>query len=165
MPENPEAAKSARDRYHDQVDSIIAGHPIHVMLVTFPIALTVGALGGDLFYWWSGDPFFARLGLWTTGWGFAFGLLSALSGTAELLLARGIRRRIEPWSHAVAAMVLLAVIGANWAWRLDQGAEAAILPWGLFLSVAGLVAVGFAGWHGGQLVFEHQIGIGRPSRD
>lgn len=134
------------------------------MLVTFPIALTVGTLGADLFYWFSADPFFARVGLWTAGWGFVLGVPAAASGVAELLVSKGIRRRIEPWSHGVAAMLLLAILGANWALRWYQGSGAA-LPWGLFLSVIGMGAVGFAGWHGGKLVFEHQIGISLDNRD
>lgn len=158
--EAPVSQDRSEDPFVGNVASSIhlAGHPIHVMLVTFPIALVCATLGADLFYWWSADPFFARVGLWTSGWGFVMGTAAALSGTAELLLVRGIRRSAEPWSHAVAAMMLLSVIGANWGLRLfDQ--EAAILPWGLFLSVLGLVFVGLAGWHGGKLVFEHQIGV------
>ena len=151
--------RGARDPYADKVGSAVAlsGHPIHVMLVTFPIALVCATLGGDLFYWWTADPFFARVGLWTSGWGFGLGVVSAISGTAEMMLVRGIRRRAESWSHAVAAMMLLSIIGANWGLRLIDP-EAAVLPWGLFLSLLGLVFVGLAGWHGGKLVFEHQIG-------
>lgn len=136
----------------------LAGHPIHAMMVTFPIALVVATLGADIFWWLGGDPFFARVGLWTSGWGFGMGVLAGLAGTAELLAGKGIRRRPESWNHAVAAMMLLAVIGANWALRLTHG-DAAILPWGLFLSLIGLAFVGLAGWQGGKLVFEHQIGV------
>ncbi|MFM2044611.1 MAG: hypothetical protein RLY86_3187 [Pseudomonadota bacterium] len=159
-----EIARIARDPHRHSVDSIvaIAGHPIHAMLVAFPITLTVGTLGGDLLYWWSGDAFFARLSLWASGVGFGMGILSALSGTAELLLVRGIRRRVAPWGHAVAAMTLLAVLGANWGLRLEDP-EGAVFPWGLYLSGLGLVAVGFAGWHGGQLVFEHGVGVSQDS--
>jgi len=136
----------------------LAGHPIHAMMVTFPIALAVATLGADVFWWLLGDPFFARVGLWTSGWGFGMGVLAGLAGTAELLAGEGIRRRPESWNHAVAAMMLLAVIGANWGLRFMHGEEA-ILPWGLFLSLVGLVFVGLAGWQGGKLVFEHQIGV------
>jgi uncharacterized membrane protein len=136
----------------------LAGHPLHAMLVTFPIALIVATLGADIFWWLLADPFYARVGLWTSGWGFGMGVLSAVVGTAELLAGPGIRRRPESWSHAVAAMMLLATIGANWGLRLAN-AEAAILPWGMILSIGGLVFVGFAGWQGGKLVFEHQIGV------
>jgi uncharacterized membrane protein len=158
------AQDRSRDPFEQRVQSSIqlAGHPIHVMLVTFPIALVCATLGADLFYWWSADPFVARVGLWTSGWGFAMGATAALSGTAELLVSRGIRRSAEPWSHAVAAMMLLSVIAANWGLRLFDR-EGAVLPWGLFLSGLGLVFVGLAGWHGGKLVFEHQIGVSENS--
>ncbi|MFN3515186.1 MAG: DUF2231 domain-containing protein [Phenylobacterium sp.] len=153
-------APPARDPHYHEIGSQIAlaGHPIHAMLVTFPIALVCATLGGDFFYWLTADPFFARVSLWTSGWGFGLGLLAAVVGTAELLAARGIRRRPESWSHAVAAMMLLSVIGANWGLRLIDR-EGMVLPWGAFLSALGLVLVGLAGWHGGKLVFEHQMGV------
>lgn len=128
------------------------------MLVTFPIALVVGTLGADAFWWLTADPFFARLGLWTSGWGFVMGLLAAVAGTAELLAGPGIRRRPQSWTHAVVAMMLLATVGANWGLRLYDPIDA-ILPWGALLSLGGLLYVGLAGWHGGKLVFEHQIGV------
>nr|WP_253189717.1 DUF2231 domain-containing protein [Paraburkholderia fungorum] len=43
------------------------GHPIHVMMVHFPIAFVVATLGVDVIYWWSGDPFWIRAGLWAAG--------------------------------------------------------------------------------------------------
>lgn len=128
------------------------------MLVTFPIALIVATLGADIFWWLTADPFFGRVGLWTSGWGFGMGLLAAVAGTVELLAGAGIRRNPASWSHAVSAMSLLAVIGANWGWRLMQD-TAAILPWGLLLSAGGLVLVAIAGWQGGRLVFEHGVGV------
>jgi uncharacterized membrane protein len=136
----------------------LAGHPVHAMLVTFPIALIVGTLGADIFWWLLADPFFARVGLWTSGWGFGMGMLAALAGTVELLAGPGIRRNPASWSHAVAAMALLAVIGANWGWRL-LGDPTGILPWGMLLSVGGVLLVGIAGWQGGRLVFEHGVGV------
>ncbi len=136
----------------------LAGHPVHAMLVTFPIALIVATLGADIFWWLTADPFFGRVGLWTSGWGFGMGVLSAVAGTVELLAGPGIRRNPASWSHAVAAMALLSVIGANWGWRLLHD-TAAILPWGLLLSAGGLVLVGIAGWQGGRLVFEHGVGV------
>lgn len=157
MADTPTRLDSPHDR---PIDSLVAvaGHPIHAMLVTFPIALVIATAGCDALYWWTGDAFFARASLWTSGWGFIMGLAAGLAGTVELLGVRAIRHRGESWSHAVAAMLLLAVIGANWGLRLAGGADA-IFPWGLFLSGLGLVFVSLAAWHGGKLVFEHQIGV------
>ena len=135
----------------------VAGHPIHAMLVHFPIALVMCTLGIDGLYWLTADPFWVRVGIWSTGFAFAFGVLASVAGTAELLAVPGIRVRVASWNHAIAAMTLLAVAGANWGLRLNY--PEAVLPHGLLLSVlaAGLTAL--AGWHGGKLVFDHGVGL------
>lgn len=139
--------------------SIVAlvGHPLHVMMVHFPVAFVVATLGVDVFYWWTGDPFWVRVGVWAAGVAFWSGVAASLVGTAELLLVRGIRLLEASWSHAIAAMTLLAVAGANWGLRLAY--PEAILPHGLALSALASVMTGFAGWHGGKLVFDHGVGI------
>jgi len=135
----------------------VVGHPIHVMMVHFPVAFVLATLGVDLCYWWSGDPFWARVGLWSAGIAFWTGVAASIAGTAELLLVRGIRVLEASWSHAVAAMTLLAIAGASWGVRLTY--PDAILPHGLALSGLASVMTGFAGWHGGKLVFDHGVGI------
>lgn len=134
-----------------------ASHPIHAMLVAFPISLAVCTVGADLFYWWTGDAFWARAALWTTGVGFFMGLLSGLSGTAELLLVPGIRARAASWTHFIFAMTLLSAFGLNWGIRLT-GFEEAVLPYGLLLSLLVAALTALTGWHGGKLVFDYQIG-------
>lgn len=138
----------------------ILGHPIHAMSVAFPVALTFCALGADLFYWWSGDAFWARAGLWAAGTGFFFGMLAGFSGTAELLLVPGIRARAPAWTHFVIAVMLLSLLGANWGHRM-QGYEAAVLPYGLLLSALSVVVVSATGWHGGKLVFDYRLGTSK----
>src|SRR5271156_2010557 len=69
----------------------VVGHPIHVMMVHFPIAFVIATLGVDVFYWWSGDSFWVRVGLWSTGVAFWSGVAASIVGTGELLLVRGIR--------------------------------------------------------------------------
>jgi uncharacterized membrane protein len=135
----------------------LAGHPIHAMTVHFPIVLVFVTLGADLFYWWSADPFWLRVGLWAIGFAFATGVGAGLVGTAELLLVPQIRRRLQSWTHAVIAMNLLAIVGVNWGLRLTD--LDAVLPHGLLLSVLGAVFTGLAGWHGGKLIFHHGVGV------
>jgi uncharacterized membrane protein len=135
----------------------LVGHPIHVIMVHFPIAFAIATLGVDVFYWFSGDVFWARVGIWSTGMAFWSGVAASIVGTGELLLVRGIRLLEASWSHAVAAMTLIAIVGANWGLRLID--PASILPHGLALSALATVMVGFAGWHGGKLVFDHGVGI------
>jgi uncharacterized membrane protein len=135
----------------------LVGHPIHVMMVHFPIAFVLATLGVDVFYWWTGDPFWVRVGLWSAGIAFWTGVAASIVGTAEILLVRGIRVLEASWSHAVAAMTLVAIAGANWGLRLVD--PESILPHGLILSGITAAMTGFAGWHGGKLVFDHGIGI------
>ena len=148
----------------DETESRVAvwGHPIHAMSVAFPVALTFCTFGADLIYWWTGDGFWARAGLWAAGTGFLFGMLAGFAGTAELLLVPGIRARAAAWTHAILAVMLLAVLGANWGHRLS-GYEEAVLPYGLLLSAFCTLMVIFTGWHGGKLVFDHRLGTRKGS--
>ena len=136
----------------------IAGHPLHPMTVTFPIAFLMAALPSDLAFMLLDDPFWARVSLWLLGVGTIMGVVAGVVGTIELLWVSGIRRRLTSWSHFVMAVMLLAVGFANWMLRLDDAAGA-ILPWGLYLSAVGVVLTATAGWLGAKLVFHHQIGV------
>jgi uncharacterized membrane protein len=141
----------------------VAGHPIHAMLVTFPIALTMCTLGADGFYWWTGDGFWARAALWASGMAFLLGVAAGLAGTVELLLVPGIRARAASWTHFVLAVMLLSILGANWGYRLT-GYEEAVLPWGALLSTLAAGFTALTGWHGGKLVFDYQIGTSRNGK-
>lgn len=141
----------------------VAGHPLHAMSVHFPIALVIATLGTDVFFWWTADPFWVRVGIWSAGFAFATGLGAGLVGTAELLLVPGIRGRVASWAHAIAAITLIAVAGLNWGVRLAD--PDAVLPHGLMLSLLATVLTGLAGWHGGKLIFHHGIGLMVSAKD
>lgn len=150
-------------QFHQTESSIaVAGHPLHAMAVAFPIALTISTFGADLLYWWTGDRFWPRVALWSGGVAFWIGLVAAVTGIGELVFSPGIRRRISVWTHFIAAVMLLSVIGANWGLRLGGHVEA-VLPFGLLLSALAALLTMLAGWHGGKLVFEHQIGVSSDS--
>ena len=105
---NPSAADPA---WHDLDSRIaVAGHPVHAMLVAFPIAGVFATAFADVAYWWTSDPFWVRAALWASGGAFAMGCVAALSGLGEMVFVPGVRRRAAVWSHAVAAMVLMRAI-------------------------------------------------------
>lgn len=135
----------------------IASHPLHAMTVNFPIAYLLGGLASDLAYWWTGDPFWARVSLWIIGAGFFLGALAAVFGMLEFLLVKEIRSFVSSWGHFLAGITLLGIAAANWWGRLPDP-QAAVLPWGLFLSAVSAAAVSWAAWLGGKLVFDHNIG-------
>jgi uncharacterized membrane protein len=139
----------------------IAGHPLHAMLVAFPIALTMCVLGADLLYWWTGDVFWTQVAGWAAFGAFLMGGIAGITGTVELLIVPAIRNRSASWTHFILAVMLLSILAANWFLRIGDP-QGAVLPWGLLLSLvaAGMTAV--TGWHGGKLVFDYQIGIRLP---
>lgn len=136
----------------------ISRHPLHPMLVTFPIALLICGLASDLAFLWFMDDFWARVSLWLLGVGTLMGIIAGTTGAIELLFVGGIRRRAAAWNHFVMGTMLLAVSFTNWFWRLPDS-SAAVLPLGMYLSFLGVVLVALTGWMGGKLVFEDEVGV------
>ena len=136
----------------------VGGHPIHPVLIHFPVAALLMLVGTDLAYLLTGDFFWARAGLWLVGVGTLGGWVSGLAGLIDLVTVRRIRRLITAWCHAIVAVMLLSLASFNWLLRMGEPA-AHILPWGAFISLltAGLVAI--AGFLGGQLVYEYAVGV------
>ncbi len=158
-PPDPLVDPIEENRALQDIESKIAinGHPLHAMLVAFPIALTMSVLGADLLYWWTGDVFWARAAGWAAFGAFLMGVLAGITGTVELLIVAGIRNRAASWTHFILAVMLLSILGANWVLRIGDPAGA-ILPAGLALSLVAAGMTALTGWHGGKLVFDYQIG-------
>ena len=62
----------------------IAGHPIHPMLIPFPIAFFVGTFVTDLAFWRTGNEFWATAGLYLLGAGLIMAALAAVAGSIDL---------------------------------------------------------------------------------
>lgn len=112
----------------------ILGHPIHPMLIHFPVAALIGLIATDIAFILTADSFWARGGLWLAGIGMAGGWLSGTMGLADLLIVHEIRRLIIAWCHALMAVTLLSLATLNWFLRVGDP-ELLILPWGLYLSL------------------------------
>ncbi len=134
------------------------GHPIHPMLVHFPISYFLGVVATDAAYWWTGEAFWASVSFWLLAAGVAMGTLAALAGTLDFLLVREIRQHVSSWSHFLVAVMMLSMATANWWMRI--GDHGGLWPWGALLSVATALAVSAAGVLGGKLVYDHRIAIG-----
>jgi uncharacterized membrane protein len=142
----------------------VAGHPLHPLLVTFPIAFLVSALATDFGYWLTHDPFWARASLWLLGAGFICGILAALSGMIDFLRIDRVRKRSAGWAHMLGNIAALLIAAVNWILRFDNPVNA-ILPRGITLSVLVSLLLGVTGWYGGELAYRHKVGvIGDSSR-
>ncbi len=84
----------------------IAGHPLHPLIVTFPIAFLIGASGADLGYWLTSDPFWERAALWLIGAGFIAGLLAALTGMLDFLKINRVKKHNASWIHMIGSVTV-----------------------------------------------------------
>lgn len=135
----------------------ITGHPIHPMLIHFPVAALVALVASDFAFLYTGDPFWARSGLWLAGVGAFGGWIASIAGAIDLFTVRRIRWLIAGWCHAILAVMMLSVASLNWLLRF--GASDAVMPWGLYLSLLTGVLIGAASALGGRLVYEHAVGV------
>jgi uncharacterized membrane protein len=61
----------------------IAGHPIHPMLIPFPVAFLVATLVSDLIFWRTGNPGWATASLWLLGAALVMAALAAVAGLTD----------------------------------------------------------------------------------
>lgn len=136
----------------------IAGHPIHPMLIHFPVAALIGLIGTDLAFALTDDFFWARAGFWLATVGVLGGWLSGIIGLLDLVMVREIRRLVTAWCHGIMAIMLLSLATLNWMLRLGDP-SALIMPWGLYLTLFSGLMIGLTSFLGGQLVYDHAIGV------
>lgn len=166
-PNVPPLIESHEAEYRDSgVTSTVAvaGHPIHPLLVTFPIGLLVTAFGTDLGYWLTSDPFWARASIWLIGAGFVSGIVAALTGMMDFLRIDRVRKRRAGWVHMIGNVVALGLTLVNWILRWDN-VTAAVLPTGIIISFIVASLLGITGWYGAELIYRHKVAvIGYSSR-
>ena len=136
----------------------IAGHPIHPMLIPFPIAFFVATFVCDLVFWRSGNPSWAEATIWLLGAGLVMAALAAVVGLADVLGDAQLRDLSTAWWHAGANVVAVAIELYNWYSRYSQGSNA-VLPTGLILSLIVVAILLFSGWKGWEMVYRHRVGV------
>jgi uncharacterized membrane protein len=136
----------------------IGGHPIHPMLIHFPVAALMGLIATDIAYLLTDDFFWARAGLWLCGVGAFGGWISGCVGLIDLVSVPRIRRLITAWCHATLAVMLLSLASLNWLLRVDD-AGAQIWPWGIYVSALTGLLIAVTSNLGGQLVYERAVGV------
>ena len=136
----------------------VAGHPLHPMLIPFPIAFFVGTLVSDAVFWRSGDAFWATASFYLLGAAITMALLAALAGFTDFLGDRRIRALGHAWQHMIGNLLAVGLAIINFVLRLGDP-SAAVVPTGLILSAAVGALLVFTGWRGGDLVYKHRVGI------
>ncbi|KRC82208.1 DUF2231 domain-containing protein [Sphingomonas sp. Root241] len=136
----------------------IAGHPIHPMLIPFPIAFFVGTLAVDIAYSQTGDPFWTTAGRWLLIAGLIMAALAALAGLTDFLGDRRIRALSAAWHHMIGNVIVVLLEVFNLGQRLGQG-DGFVVPMGMILSVVVTLLLLYNGWRGWEMVYRGRVGV------
>jgi uncharacterized membrane protein len=139
----------------------LAGHPLHPMLVPFPIAFLVATFACDLAYWSTRDAFWAIVAAWALGAGIVTAALAALAGLTDFFGNARIRAIDHAWHHMVGNVVVVVLAIISFWIRMSTGTADGILPWGLILSLLTVLLLLYTGWKGGELAYGQRVGM-RP---
>jgi uncharacterized membrane protein len=137
----------------------IAGHPLHPMIIPFPIVFFVSVFAVDLVYLSQGERVWALASMWFLGAGLVMAALAAVAGLTDFLGDRQVRALRQAWMHMIGNVAAVLLEAVNLYLRWSQGAEAAVAPAGVVLSGVVVVLLLFNGWMGWELVYRHRVGI------
>jgi uncharacterized membrane protein len=135
------------------------GHPVHPMLIVFPLGLLSTAVIGDILYIATNDPDFATFSFLAMGAGLVGGLAAALFGLVDwLAIPQGTRARRIGAVHGGGNLVVVLLFAVSFLMRTKG---AAYLP-DTSPFIAALLGAGIAlvtAWLGGELVFRLRVAV------
>lgn len=134
----------------------IGGHPIHPMIVPYPIACLTAVVATDIAARTTGDPFWARASKWLVGAGIVTGLAAGAVGAVDYYTIRRAREKKTGQLHAYGNPVAIGLAVASFALRRgdEEPGDGAV---GLSVATAGLLGV--TAWAGAELSYRHMIGV------
>ncbi|MGC4851783.1 DUF2231 domain-containing protein [Micromonospora sp. DT15] len=141
----------------------VLGHPVHPMLVMFPVALLATAVLFDLVDTVGGPDFLGEVAYWNITVGLIGGLLAAAAGSFDLLaIPSGTRAKRVGLLHAGANIAVILLFAAVWAVRLNADSRAA---GGALIAIelVALAILGISAWLGGELVDRLGVGVDRDA--
>jgi uncharacterized membrane protein len=136
----------------------LLGHPIHQMLIVFPLGLLAMAVVFDLLALGLAEGYWSEIAYWMIAAGVITGLLAAPFGFVDwVAIPSGTRAKRIGAIHGAGNVVVVLLFAASWLMRGD----APRTPDGLALALsfaAGVLAL-FTGWLGGELVDRLSVGV------
>jgi uncharacterized membrane protein len=135
----------------------IAGHPIHPMLVPFPIAFFVSVFVCDVAFKSSSVALWATAALWLLGAGLVMAALAALAGLTDFFGEPRVRALNDAWWHA--GINVLAVLLSFYNFYIRYGDPAAAGTTGLAISLIVVLLLLVSGWKGWEMVYRHRVGV------
>lgn len=144
----------------------IAGHPVHPMLIPFPLALWTTSLVTDvIFYFWRNSSLLL-ISKFLLAAGCVGAVAAAIPGIVDWLSIKNPSvKRIANW-HARLNIIALIIFAISLYLRMRAGSAwvnySLKIPF--LISFVGVILISISGWLGGALSFEHGVGVA-PQHD
>jgi uncharacterized membrane protein len=136
----------------------LLGHPIHQMLIVFPLGLLGTAVFFDVLSIVLANSYWSEIALWMMVAGVVTGLLAAPFGLIDwLAIPRGTRAKRIGALHGGGNVVVLLLFAASAFLRVPAPMAPTALA--LSLSFVGLFLSLATGWLGGELVDRLGVGV------
>jgi len=138
----------------------IAGHPIHPMLIPFPLALWATSFVVDVLFYFLRHPTLLIIAKFMIAAGCLGAIAAAIPGIIDwLAIKNGDAKKVANW-HARLNIAALVVFGISLFLRLGSYSELVgrklTIPF--LLSLVGVILISISGWLGGELAFRYGIG-------
>lgn len=137
----------------------IFGHPIHPLLIVFPLGLLSAAVIFDIIYFFTDSLRAAAASYYNALAGILGGLLAAIFGLWDWLAIPGrTRAKRVGLLHGVGNVGVLLLFAISW-W-LRRGVQDHVpSAWAFVAALAGLTLSLLTGWLGGELVYRLRVGV------
>jgi uncharacterized membrane protein len=137
----------------------LLGHPIHPMLIVFPLGLLVSAVIFDILYFITGNAALATVSFWNIAGGVIGGLVAAVFGLLDwLAVPAGTRAKQIGLYHGVGNVVVVLLFAVSW-WQRRNHPNLEPGPITFTLEVVGLALGTVTAWLGGELVDRLGVGV------
>jgi len=138
----------------------IGGHPVHPMLIPFPLALWATSFAVDVLFYFMRHPTLLVISKFMIAAGCIGAVAAAIPGIIDwLAIKNGEVKRAANW-HARLNIAALVVFAISLFLRLGKYSELVgrklTIPF--LLSLVGVILITISGWLGGELVFRYGVG-------
>lgn len=139
----------------------VGKHPIHPMLIVFPIALFITSFAFDIVYLATRELLWYRIAYYNIVAGVIGALLAAIPGFVDYFSVRMTdREKSLATTHMLLNLTLVVLFFINLIIRYgDRALAGSPLGWAIALSVIGIGIMSYSGWIGADLVHRYGIGV------
>jgi uncharacterized membrane protein len=138
----------------------LLGHPIHPMLIVFPLGLLATAVAFDIVGLSTGDASWFGISFWMIAAGIIGGLLAAVFGVIDWwFIPSGTRAKVIGLWHGLGNVLVVVLFIASWFMR--RGSPTQPSAGALTLSFIAVALALITGWLGGELVDRLGVGVDR----